>query len=396
MTKHAQDLAPSLVQPSRKKIPLVLKVFGILLIVVGSLTVATIALSAFGISEGFTKSLSDYDTTTLVIFGAEVALTAVSGVLYIALGVYLLRNKRRLARHALETLIILDISLFLCDVMVYGFSLQGIIASLIRLVLAIALMVYIDPSLSEERELRRKLRDMETRERAEEGTLGRDETGKGYIELDFFNLFWIFVVCCVLGLLIETVYHAIVFGGYQDRAGVLYGPFSPIYGFGAVLMTVALNRFHNKPIAIIFLVSAIIGGAFEYLTSWFMQFAFGIVAWDYTGTFLSIDGRTNFVFMCMWGVLGCLWVKLLLPRMLKLVNMIPWNWRYSVTTVCAALMIANGAMTLFALDSWYQREAGHEPTNAIERFCAEHYDNDFMEHRFQSMSINPDNATRVS
>ena len=396
MTKHAQDLAPSLVQPSRKKIPLVLKVFGILLIVVGSLTVATIALSAFGISEGFTKSLSDYDTTTLVIFGVEVALTAVSGVLYIALGVYLLRNKRRLARHALETLIILDISLFLCDVMVYGFSLQGIIASLIRLVLAIALMVYIDPSLSEERELRRKLRDMETRERAEEGTLGRDETGKGYIELDFFNLFWIFVVCCVLGLLIETVYHAIVFGGYQDRAGVLYGPFSPIYGFGAVLMTVALNRFHNKPIAIIFLVSAIIGGAFEYLTSWFMQFAFGIVAWDYTGTFLSIDGRTNFVFMCMWGVLGCLWVKLLLPRMLKLVNMIPWNWRYSVTTVCAALMIANGAMTLFALDSWYQREAGHEPTNAIERFCAERYDNDFMEHRFQSMSINPDNATRVS
>ena len=388
MTKHAQDLAPSLVQPSRKKIPLVLKVFGILLIVVGSLTVATIALSAFGISEGFTKSLSDYDTTTLVIFGVEVALTAVSGVLYIALGVYLLRNKRRLARHALETLIILDISLFLCDVMVYGFSLQGIIASLIRLVLAIALMVYVDPSLSEERELRRKLRDMETRERAEEGTLGRDETGKGYIELDFFNLFWIFVVCCVLGLLIETVYHAIVFGGYQDRAGVLYGPFSPIYGFGAVLMTVALNRFHNKPIAIIFLVSAIIGGAFEYLTSWFMQFAFG--------TFLSVDGRTNFVFMCMWGVLGCLWVKLLLPRMLKLVNMIPWNWRYSVTTVCAALMIANGAMTLFALDSWYQREAGHEPTNAIERFCAEHYDNDFMEHRFQSMSINPDNATRVS
>lgn len=396
MPKHAQDIASTLVQPSRKKIPLLLKVFGILLILVGTLTVATIALSAFGISEGFTKSLSEYDTTTLVIFGVEIALTAVSGVLYVALGIYLLRNKRRLARHALETLIVLDVSLFLCDVMVYGFSLQGIIASLIRLVLAIALMVYIDPSLSEERELRRKLRDMETRERAEEGTLGRDETGKGYIELDFFNLFWIFIVCCVLGLLIETVYHAVVFGGYQDRAGVLYGPFSPIYGFGAVLMTIALNRFHDKPIPIIFLVSAVIGGAFEYLTSWFMQFAFGIIAWDYTGTFLSIDGRTNFVFMCMWGVLGCVWVKYLLPRMLKIVNMIPWNWRYGVTTVCAALMIANGAMTLFALDSWYQREAGHEPTNAIERFCAEHYDNEFMAHRFQSMSINPDNATRVS
>ena len=239
---------------------------------------------------------------------------------------------------------------------------------------------------------------METREQVEEGTLGRDETGKGYITLNFFNIFWIFVVCCVLGLVIETVYHFVVVepGHYQDRAGMLFGPFSPIYGFGAVLMTMALNRFHDKPVILIFLISAVIGGAFEYLTSWFMEFAFGAVAWDYSGTFLSIDGRTNGMFMAMWGLLGVVWIKLLLPWMLKLVNLIPWKLRYTITSVCAVLMIVDGVMTLQSLDCWYERLSGSTADTPIETFYADHFDDDYMAERFQSMTINPDNATRAN
>ena len=316
--------------------------------------------------------------------------------MFAVLGVRLLRDKRRHAAHLAEVMIVLVILIALCDMMLNGLS-PDLVQLGITLVLLIALASYVDPTLAEERELQRKLRDMELREDAEDGTLGRDETGKGFIALNFFNLFWIFVVCCVLGLVIETVYHfaVVVPGHYENRAGLLFGPFSPIYGFGAVLMTVALNRFHDKNVVLIFLVSAVIGGAFEYLTSWFMQFAFGIVAWDYTGTFLSIDGRTNGMFMAMWGVLGVVWIKLLLPWMLKLVNIIPWNWRYTVTSVCAALMIADGGLTLVSLDCWYQRMAGNAPESAIEEFCADHFDNQFMEDRFQSMSIDPSNATRT-
>ena len=155
------------------------------------------------------------------------ALTAVWGgcCCCSALGVYLLRNKRRLARHALETLIILDISLFLCDVIVYGFSLQGIIASLIRLVLAIALMVYIRPLPLQKAGFVESCATWRRR-RAEEGTLKQGKTGKGCIELDFFNLFWIFVVCCISGPAHQKpCITPIVFGGYQDRAGVLYRQF---------------------------------------------------------------------------------------------------------------------------------------------------------------------------
>lgn len=136
--------------------------------------------------------------------------------------------------------------------------------------------------------------------------MGRDASGKGYIELNFFNLFWIFVVASLLGDGMETIVHVLVVdpGQWQDRAGLLFGPFSPIYGCGAVLMTLFLNRFYKSNIILIFFVSAVIGGAFEYFVSVFMQYTFGAVAWDYTGQWLSIGGRTCGWAMGCWGLLG--------------------------------------------------------------------------------------------
>ena len=382
----------------KKKIPLPLKVFAILCIVAG---VAILPMIGFvivamviALREG---ALADDSTASTVLFFALLAILALLTVAFIVFGIRLLRDKRRFAAQTAELLTGLMVAGILCDIMLFG--LDGTVLFFVAfIVFLVVLTSYLDPSLADERELQRKLRDMETREDAEDGTLGRDETGKGFIALNFFNLFWIFTVCCVLGLIIETVYHFVVVdpGHYQDRAGLLFGPFSPIYGFGAVLMTVALNRFHDKNVVLIFLVSAVIGGAFEYLTSWFMQFAFGIVAWDYSGTFLSIDGRTNGMFMAMWGVLGVVWIKLCLPWMLKLVNLIPWNWRYAVTTVCAALMIVDGAMTLLSLDCWYQRMAGKPAETAMAQFFDRNFDNEYMQERFQSMSIDPSNATRAN
>lgn len=379
-----------------RKIPLPLKIFGILCIVGGVATTPMIALVSFVMVEAFREgAFADDSIVSNVLFVAEIVLLAALAVMFIVLGIRLLRNKRRGARQTAEVLIVVTILIVLCDMMLFGLNEDDIFYAAI-LVILIALSSYIDPSLAEERELQRKLRLMEDRSIAELGDeAGRDLTGRGFITLNFFNIFWIFVVCCVIGLILETIYHFILFGGYEDRAGLLFGPFSPIYGFGAVLMTVALNRFHDKPIVVIFLVSAAIGGGFEYLTSWFMQFAFGIVAWDYTGTWLSIDGRTNGMFMIMWGILGVAWIKLLLPQMLKLVNLIPWNWRYAVTTIAATLMILDGVMTLMSLDCWYERESGRTPDTPVEQFFADHFGNDYMEHRFQSMSIDPSNATRT-
>lgn len=403
---NAAELEPNPddVPPNARRIPWPLKVIGVIGILLGGgvsalfiLTVVGIALVVADGQSSVLAAATDMSTASLVISIVEAVLHAALAAMFVVFGVRLLLDKRRHAAQLAEAMAFVVVGVGVCDTMLSGMSLR-LIPYLIDLGFLVFVTGYLDPSLAEERELQRRLRDMETREAAEKGTLGLDETGRGYITLNFFNLFWIFVVCSVLGLAIEVVYHIVVVdpGHYEDRAGLLFGPFSPIYGVGAVLMTMALNRFHKAPLIVVFLVSAVIGGAFEFAVSWFMQFAFGIVAWDYTGTFLSIDGRTNGMFMAMWGALGLAWVKLLLPSMLKVVNLIPWNWRYTVTTVCAALMLVDCAMTLVSLDRWYQRMAGNTPDNAVGAFFDEHFDNAYMDHRFQSMSIDPSNATRTN
>ena len=137
------------------------------------------------------------------------------------------------------------------------------------------------------------------------------------------------------------------------------------------------------------------GGAFEYCTSWFMEAAFGITAWDYTGRWLSIDGRTSGQFMFFWGLIGVVWVKWLLPRLLALINRIPWKVRYSLTAVCTVLMVIDIAFTLMALDCWYGRMAGQPQDSPVAMWFSERYSDAYMANRFQTMHIDPSKAGRM-
>ena len=405
------DLDPSTLTPEQQQeVPLPLKIYGIICLVWGAITVPMAAIFIGMLAWALSSrpdlvSIGD-PTLTVIVMVLSFIVTVANAVCLIVFGRALMKSRRRNAVRWSHALIALSVTQILFDVMLQGIGLH-LVLPLVQLAILVALSITVDPSLRQERELQKRLRDLEDRQAAEAGMLGRDRKGRGYIELNFFNLFWVFVVCCVLGLIIEVIFHMVIVdpGVYQDRAGMLFGPFSPIYGFGAVLMTVALNRFYHSNFLIIFLVSALIGGAFEYFVSWFMQTAFGAVAWDYTGMTLLFgipdpiayicQGRTATLFMLMWGALGLFWIKLCLPYLLKLINLIPWKVRYSFTTVCAVLMLVNGVMTLEALDCWFERVSGIEPSSPVEEFYAEHFDNAYMEHRFQSMNITPESSSRV-
>lgn len=106
-------------------------------------------------------------------------------------------------------------------------------------------------------------------------------------------------------------------------------------------------------------------------------------------------GRTATMFLIIWGLLGLVWVRAFLPLLLKCVNLIPWKLCYAVTAVATALMLVNGTMTLMSLGCWFERTSGVEPVTEAEQFFATYYDNDWMEHRLESMMITPQDSTRI-
>lgn len=372
--------------------PKVIKAFGVM-----SIICATASLCLIGVFAAHAVGdINHHERPESMLLAIGIVLLAITAIaLFVAMGVRFIKNNTLNGERFAITTIALILGAFLAMMMLYGLSLFHIVY-VVELVFLAVVTVYMDPELAEERYLSKEARTMDPQKRAQfEKKVDSRKPLKGYITLNFFNLFWIFVVCSILGLAIETVFHLAIYHAYQDRAGLLYGPFSPIYGFGGLFMTVALNRFHDKPIPVIFLISALIGGAFEFTVSWIMQSAFGIVAWDYSGTFLSIDGRTNFMFMCFWGILGVMWVKFLLPILLWMINKIPWKLRYTLTVVCFVFMVVDVVLTVQTIDCWYLREAGHAPNTPLEEFFNKHYDNAYMEHRFQTMTMDPSQSSRV-
>ena len=409
--EEAAAMRPDAVRPSPSRppspstgryggLPLAAQIFCVLVALAGAATLPVVAASTVGAVQRVAQGRESVDALdlTFILFCLRILVESVTAVCLIVFGVLLITDHRRHAARWAYALIVPTFAEGLLTLALEGVG-RGLLPPLTQLVVLVVLSVTLDPGLIGERRVQRALKRMDEHDLYERdlarGMVGRDETGRGYIALDFFNIFWLFVIGSVFGLAVETVYHVLLYGVFEDRAGLLWGPFSPIYGCGAVLLTVCLNRLWRADPVLLFLASAVVGGAFEYATSWFMQTAFGITAWDYSGQWLSIQGRTSGRYMVFWGILGTLWVKLLLPRMLSLINLIPWKVRYSLTAVCAVLMVIDIAMTLMALDCWYGRVAGTATDSPVTRFFAEHFDDAVMSHRFQTMHIDPSRASRL-
>lgn len=201
------------------------------------------------------------------------------------------------------------------------------------------------------------------------------------------KLIWVFLVSALIGDLIEMAFCRLTGGVWMSRSSVLYGPFSIVWGMGAVVLTVTLKGLAEKDDRHVFLGGFVIGGVYEYMCSVFTELVFGTVFWDYSHMPLNIGGRTNVLYCFFWGVLSVVWIKIIYPRMSGMIEKLPAITGKLLTWAIVAVMICNGLLTGAAMLRYNSRAVRPEAANILDSFLDEHYGDAFMEERWPNMVV---------
>jgi len=203
----------------------------------------------------------------------------------------------------------------------------------------------------------------------------------------FDKLVWVFLASSFLGALIEMVFCRVTGGTWMSRSSLVFGPFSVVWGFGAVILTVVLSRMADKPDRYVFLAGFLVGGVYEYLCSVFTEVVYGTVFWDYSHIPLNLGGRINVLFCVYWGILAVVWLRILYPPMDRAVEKVPPLPGKVITWIIVAAMTANCLVTSLAMTRYTQRQDGVPAANPVDMLLDERYDDDWMEDRWPNMIL---------
>ena len=146
----------------------------------------------------------------------------------------------------------------------------------------------------------------------------------------------------IFGYIYEVIFYKFDKGIFINR-GSTYGPWIPVYAFGAFFICVLLYRLRKKPCLVI-LLSAVITFLMEYLTGWYFLTYRGVRLWDYNVEILNFGNINGFV--CLRSVLlftfaSVASIYMVIPMFIKLAKKAKEN---------TILVISSILFILFMLD----------------------------------------------
>lgn len=149
----------------------------------------------------------------------------------------------------------------------------------------------------------------------------------------------LFFFASTLGWVGECIYCSTPVRKFINR-GFLTGPLCPIYGCGALILTICIVPFREYPYVVPFL-AMLLCDILEFMTSWIMEKLFHARWWDYSNKKFNIQGRICLGHTIYWGVGSLLYVYLVYPLIEE---------GYSFVPVVARPYILGAILLIFFID----------------------------------------------
>ena len=164
------------------------------------------------------------------------------------------------------------------------------------------------------------------------------------------NLILLFFTYAFLGWCIEVTLKYFQFHRFINR-GFLTGPWLPIYGSGAALITIAAKALSplESSVGTTFVISFILCGVIEYLTSYFLEKRFHARWWDYSQKPMNLHGRVWIGNLLLFGLGGVLIVEWMNPLLLRLFEQMSFALREILALTLSTVFAADYGMSHFVL-----------------------------------------------
>ncbi|MBQ3724748.1 MAG: hypothetical protein II904_04445 [Oscillospiraceae bacterium] len=164
------------------------------------------------------------------------------------------------------------------------------------------------------------------------------------------NLVLLFFAYAFLGWCIEVTLKYFQFHRFINR-GFLTGPWLPIYGSGASLITVVIKGLAPLEFSAgtTFIVSFFLCGFLEYMTSYVLEKRFHARWWDYSQKPMNLHGRVWIGNLVLFGLGGVVIVDLINPLLLRLSAHMSFPLREIMALSLSAVFVADYVTSHFVL-----------------------------------------------
>lgn len=144
------------------------------------------------------------------------------------------------------------------------------------------------------------------------------------------------------------IMESIVYLFFKGESGILFCPWTPVYGFGAVIV-IFFSKMIDKKIdnkiyrnIFYFIVNFLILNILEYIAGNLIEKIFGIIFWTYKDFKFNLGNYISLEIGIIWGLLSLVIVHLV-PLTDKIIKKIPRfiSWLFIV------LMIIDSLLTIF-------------------------------------------------